>query len=194
MKRVLVALILSVSLSVASAQTVINDANAESRNVTSFHAIQVSSSFEVLLTQGNTEGLAVSANEKDYLQHIKTVVENGVLKIWYEEKGKWWPRNLKLKAYISAKNLDEIKASGASDVKIQGQLSVSTLHLNFTGASDLKGKIEVSDHLKIDLSGASDITVTGSANETSIKLSGASDVKGYDFATGLGVPRGYDGK
>ncbi|HEV7621928.1 MAG TPA: DUF2807 domain-containing protein, partial [Flavisolibacter sp.] len=143
MKKILFSLILFFSISLVSAQKVINDANVESRKVATFHGLHVSSSIDVVLTQANEEGVAVSANEKDYVQHIRTEVENGILKIWYDEKNKWWPRNRKLRAYVSVKNIDEIKASGASDVKIEEQLSVSNLLIDFSGASDIKGKIEV---------------------------------------------------
>ena len=64
-----------------SAQKVVSDPNAEPRQVGSFKAIHVGGAFEVYITQGSTEGLAVSAREKDEVSKIKTVVENGVLKI-----------------------------------------------------------------------------------------------------------------
>ena len=39
--------------------------------------------------------------------------------------------------------------------------------------------------LKVDLSGASDVTITGSATQLSIEASGASDFKGYDLVTDI---------
>jgi hypothetical protein len=183
MKNILLAFIfLSVSL-LASAQKVVNDANAEVRDVPSFHAIHVSNSFDVIITQGSKESLAVSANNKEDIADIKTYVENGVLKILFDKKDKWWPKNRKLKAYIAVKNLDEIRGSGASDFKIEGSLNASTLRLHFSGASDLDGKLVVSGNLDVHLSGASDIEINGSANEVSIDASGASDVKAFDFKT-----------
>src|SRR5436853_2255553 len=129
MKQLLIAFISLLFINGLSAQKVINDANAESRKVTSFHALEVSSAFNVTLTQGNEESLAISANEKEYIEHIRTEVDKGVLKIWYDEKNKWWPKNRKLKAYISVKNLDNIQLNGASNLKIEGQLTTSELKL-----------------------------------------------------------------
>src|SRR4051812_45964569 len=102
----------------ATAQKTIYDANAEQRTVTSFHAVHISNAIDVFISQGNEENLAVSAANKSDLEHIKTKVENGVLKIWFEENKKWWGSNKKLKAYIAVKNLDELHVSGACDVKI----------------------------------------------------------------------------
>ena len=162
-------------------QKVINDANAEPRTASGYHAIHVSNAFTVTINQSNEEKLVVSANEKEYLPNIVTKVDNGVLYISYEDKKKWWPKNRKLRAYISVINLNEIKATGASDVKIEGQLKCSNLKLDLRGASDLKGELIVEGSLDAHLSGASDMNINGSANDVKIDASGASDVKAYDF-------------
>jgi Protein of unknown function (DUF2807). len=165
----------------ANAQKVINDANAEARQVSDFHAIHVSNAFTVTITQSNEEKLVVSANEKEYLPNIVTKVENGVLYISYEERHKWWPKNRKLRAYVSLININEIKATGATDVKIEGQLKSSNLKLDLRGASDLKGELIVDGSFDAHLSGASDLNINGSANDVKIEASGASDVKAFDF-------------
>ena len=46
----------------------------------------------------------------------------------------------------------------------------------------MKGKLEVKT-LSVDLSGASDITITGTASQLSVEASGASDFKGFDLVT-----------
>jgi len=183
MKNIIFALAFLMTSGFVSAQKVVNDANAEVRKVSSFHAIHISNAIDAVITQGAEEGLAVSANNKEDVADIKTAVDGGVLKIWFEQKNKWWPKNRKLKAYISVKNLDELKASGASDIKIDGSLTASHLKIDFSGASDLEGKLTVSNNLDIHLSGASDLKITGSAKEVSIDANGASDVKAFDFTT-----------
>jgi hypothetical protein len=183
MKNIFLAFVFLSSSVIASAQRVVNDPNAEVRDVPSFHAIHVSNSFDVIITQGSQESLAVSASNKEDIADIKTYVEKGVLKILFDKKEKWWPKNRKLKAYIAVKNLDEIYGSGASDFNIEGSLTTSNLKLNFSGASDLDGKLVISNKLDIHLSGASDIEINGSAAEVTIDANGASDVKAYEFKT-----------
>jgi len=134
MKNILFALVLTAVSGLVSAQKVVNDPNAEVRTISSFHALHVSNSFDVILTQGSEESLAVSANSKEDMASIRTVVEDGVLKIWFDEKNKWWPKNRKLRAYVSVKKLDELKCSGSSDVKIEGSLNAANLKLDFSGA------------------------------------------------------------
>lgn len=181
MKQIFLFAALAVVSLAASAQKTVYDANAEVRQVSSFHAVSISSAFDVVITQGAEEALAVSASNKEDIGYIKTSVENGVLKIWQQDDKKWWPKNRKLKAYISVKNLDQIKATGASDIKIEGGLRATNLQLSLAGASDLNGQLVVSGKLDVDLHGASDVTITGSADHIEIDASGASDVKAYEF-------------
>jgi len=161
----------------------VNDANAEKRNVGSFHGIHLSSAFDVYLTQANDEAVAVSASETKWRDRIKVEVKNGILYIGYDSEGRWGSGNKKLKAYISFKQIDELHVSGACDVFTSGEIRANDLEINLSGASDLKTKVSVSNRLHVDLSGASDITVQGSSTELSIEASGASSFKGYDLLT-----------
>ncbi|HEY6977614.1 MAG TPA: DUF2807 domain-containing protein [Chitinophagaceae bacterium] len=64
-----------------TAQKTFNDPDAVSRNIVSFHAIEVSDGIDLYLTQGN-EALAVSAINEEVRNKIITKVEGGVLKIY----------------------------------------------------------------------------------------------------------------
>lgn len=180
MKKILFSLLILAAIN-ADAQKTINDPNAEARTVGSFHGLQVSNAFTVIVTQADVEGVAVSAGNKEDVAKITTKVENGILRIGLNEGNKWWSKNPKLKAYISVKTLDLIKASGATDINIEGGLKVPSLKLELSGASDLEGALTVSDELEVRLSGASDITISGAAEKVTIDANGASDVKAFDF-------------
>ncbi len=176
-------LLLTVSLAFfATAQkTVINDANAEKRNVPGFTGIHVSSAIDIYLTQGDEDGLAVSAAETKYRDRIKTEVKDGILTIWYDSDGLHWSTgNKKMKAYISFKNINKLTASGASDVFINGTLKAINLDLKLSGASDMKGALEV-ENMVAKISGASDMDVTGKIGSLNIDASGASDLKNYNL-------------
>src|SRR5687767_332586 len=138
------------------AQVKINDANAQVRNVGSFHSIKVSHAIDLVLSQSDVEAIAVSASKDEYRDRIKTTVDNGVLKIWYDEEEKWYRNrgNKKLKAYVSFKTLDRLTASGASDVTVTGKITADKLTMEFSGASDFRGTVQV-QALDMNLSGAS---------------------------------------
>lgn len=169
------------------AQKTINDPNAEPRNVGGeFHGIRVSNAFDVYISQGNEDAVAISASKQEYKNKIITKVENGILIIKFDDDKKFWKglgsSKQNLKAYISIKKIDRLEVGGACDVFFEEGISSEALQLNLSGASDLKGKI-TAQTLKVDISGASDATITGTVATIDIDASGASDFKGYDLVS-----------
>ncbi len=182
MKKIFFAFLTLVCLHSFAQQTIINDKNAEVRNVTSFNAIKVSGAIDVYLSQSSSEAVAVSAGEDKYRDKIKTEVVNGVLKIYFDgDKLNWSLGNKKLRAYVSFKDVTVLDASGASSFKITGDVSETNLSLKLSGASDITGNVKISK-LVVSLSGASQVNVTGTVGNIDIEASGASDVKSYDLA------------
>jgi Putative auto-transporter adhesin, head GIN domain len=185
MKKVFLIVLISCTAFVAAAQKeVVNDRNAEVRTINgNFTSIKISGGIDLFLSQSDNEAVAVSANEDKFKEGIKTVVENGTLKIYYDGSKNWesW-KNRHMRVYVAFKNLEGIDASGACDVQVSGTVTVPSLKLSMSGASDFKGCVKVTD-LKMDLSGASDVKICGTATSVNIESSGASDVKGYDLVT-----------
>ena len=186
MKKIQVMLMAVLVSTVLFAQKTINDPNAEPRNLSGFHAIKISNAFDVYISQGNEDAVAISASKAEYREKIITKVENGVLIIRFDDDKKFWKGwngdKTKLKAYISVKKLDKLDVSGACDVYFEDGISAEELYVNLSGASDLKGKIEAKK-LRFVISGASDATISGNAAELSVDASGASDFKGFDMVT-----------
>ncbi len=183
MKKIVSLVIFATSFSAAIAQKTVNDPNAQKRNVSGYHAIEVSGGIDLYLSQGE-EAVAISASETKYRDHIKTEVKNGILKIWYENKNNLnldWGSNRKMKAYVSFKNLDNLEGSGGSDISVEGAIKVNTLSLNVSGGSDFEGKVETND-LEVDASGGSDVKISGMVKKLDIDASGGSDFKGYELA------------
>jgi hypothetical protein len=185
MKKLLFSLLVTGLITTASAQKTINDANAEKRNVSGFHAIEVGGGIDLYLSQGE-EAVAVSASKNEYRARIKTEVKGGVLKIWYE-----WNSNLrfdwsnhKLKAYVSFKDIDRLEGSGGSDISVDGSIKVAKLAMEVSGGSDFDGKVETGE-LNIQASGGSDVRISGKADRLTIDASGGSDFKGYDLASDI---------
>jgi len=185
MKKLLFSLFVLGLITTVSAQKTINDANAEKRNVSGFHAIEVGGGIDLYLSQGE-EAVAVSASKNEYRAKIKTEVKGGVLKIWYE-----WNSNLrfdwsnhKLKAYVSFKDIDRLEGSGGSDISVDGSIKVAKLAMEVSGGSDFDGKVETGE-LNIQASGGSDVRISGKADRLTIDASGGSDFKGYDLASDI---------
>lgn len=181
-KILLIAAVLFSMHGLYAQKTIIHDPNAEARKVGDFSAIHISSGIDLYLSQDNETGIAVSAAENRFREKIRTVVENGVLKIWVDDGWKFSSGNKKMVAYVSFKSLNKLSASGASDVYMNGTLKGDELTIRLSGASDFKGSVEL-NKLNIGQSGASDVTISGKASTVEVDLQGASKLRGYDLHT-----------
>jgi Putative auto-transporter adhesin, head GIN domain len=187
MKKIIYYLLLAGFANTAVAQkTVVNDKNAEVRTVSTFTGVHIASGIDLYITQGDVEGVAVSANDVKYRENIKTRVENGILKIYYDAgEGvhiNWGWADRKMKAYVTVKNIDVLHASGGSDIYTEGALQATKLDLHLSGGSDFKGNLDVGT-LTVRQSGGSDVNVSGKVATLTIGASGGSDFKGYELIT-----------
>ena len=174
--------------------TFINDKNAEVRMVKNFHGIKVSNGIILYLSHGE-EAAAVSASEIKYLSKLKTEVENGILKIWYDGDlaSKFMFSNHKeLKAYISYKELDMLTASAGSDIKVDGIITVNHLSVKISSGSDFKGNIDVKE-LSVDESSGSNIKIGGKTDKIFIEASSGSDFNGFDLISEICTARASSG-
>jgi hypothetical protein len=152
------------------------------RNVNGFNAIEVSGAIELTLVQGTDEAVSVSASSTELADRIKTEVSGGTLKIYFEDKGFWHSSvNGKLKASVTFKTLERLEASGACNVKAQS-ITTKNLKIELDGASDFEGTLAVETAF-LDLSGAANLKIAGTATNTQIDASGACSVKGYNLKT-----------
>ena len=186
MKRIFLVIGIVFTVFTANAQNeIVVDPNASVRTVAGeFNAIKVSGGIDLYLSQSDKIAVAVSAANENYKEGIKTVVEDGTLKIFYEAGKGWNKKDRKLRAYVSFSDLKKIDASGACDVIVAGIIKTTALVLHMSGACDFSGMVKVNT-LDIDLSGASDAKISGTASTVNIKSSGASDVKAFDLVADI---------
>ncbi|MBC3786596.1 head GIN domain-containing protein [Spirosoma utsteinense] len=146
------------------------------RPVSSFSGLSVSSGIDVYLTQGNSEKLTFDVKGIDE-EDVKSEIRNGVLKLYIDRKGmNWnWGRNNYVKAYLTFRQLNELQASGGSDVFGQGTLSFNDLNLSASGGADVKLALKANE-LTIAAAGGADVTVDGTARTLNANGSGGSDL------------------
>jgi hypothetical protein len=178
MKRWILFLLALLPLALMAQKVIINDPNVAVRTVAPFHSIRVSNAIDLFLSQDDTESLAVSAAKEEFRDRIRTVVEDGVLKISFDNDRFNFSGNMKLRAYIGFKELKRIVASGASDVIATSTIKGTELTIEMSGASDFKATLDL-DVFNARLSGASDAHLSGRAGRVTVDANGASDLKGY---------------
>lgn len=184
MRQLSLLLFISFISLVSFAQKQVNDPNAESRSVSGFHKIEVSSGIQLFLSQSNSEAVAVSAVNAEYRSRIKTEVINGVLKIYYDRnflKDMSDRPNKKLKAYVSVVNLDGLSANSGALVKGQDLIRSSSLDMKATSGAQIEIKVQAS-RLTVDQNSGSIVNVSGSSGSVKADGSSGSIFNGFDLA------------
>jgi len=185
MKKQIVFLFLSLIAVICSfSQQTINDPHAEKRSVTSFHGIEVATGIEIILTHGNTEDVAVSASKAEFRDKIITRVENGILKIQYQNKTDVINRRKEakeLKAYVSYKTLDRLTVTSGALVSIQGKLATNRLKMNVNTGGMVKGEIS-GEEFQVQQGTGSKVTLRGKVERMEISGDTGSKFLGEDLS------------
>lgn len=167
----------------AIGQRQINDPNARVRSVSSFDGIEVTSGIQVILTQGNETSVAVSADESEFRDKIKTEVIDNTLKLYFDadflEKLKG---NKNLRAYVSVPELNRITVSAGASVHFDNELKSSGLLVKANSGGAVKGSLDIDQELNVQQSSGAVVTLNGSASRLVVKGSSGSIFRGYDLA------------
>lgn len=187
MKReflLLMAMVLGATLHAQTEKNLVVDADAEARQVAVFSGIEVSGAIDLYLSQGSENAVAISANNPEIRDRIRTEVRDGILHIYFDGKGLNWKRwiNHRMKGYITFKKLDRLEATGACNIRAPQVIRQDTLSVEMSGASDFQGEVAIGG-LLLRASGASNFKINGKADRATIEASGACNVKAYDLTT-----------
>ena len=183
-KSFLIIMLCAISAVSALGQKVISDPNVQKREVSGYHGIAVSNGIEVILTQGATEAVAVSALTAEDRDKITTIVENGVLKISYDYNlWKVWKStgNKKLRAYVSVVNIDKVNVSGGARITLDGSLKSIDMNMNATSGGSFDGMVDAAT-MEIHQSSGSRITLSGAVKQLNYTANSGSRLMGFGLA------------
>lgn len=186
MKKLIFSLITLCSFLFVSAQGIkIEDPNAETRTVKPFRSIKVTDGIDLYLTQSTDDKVVVSASRDEYKSRLKTEVEDGQLKIYYDRESfsDWTSTGKKLKVYISFKTLDKLTAHAGSSVKIEGVIKEDVLSLYLQSGADFKGNVEAGKLIVESESGAK-VSVSGSVGTFNVNANTGARVEAYSLSAG----------
>jgi len=124
-------------------------------DVSDFSKVDVSSGFDVNISQGDNEFVSVKL-DKDLEKYLIVENENNGLKIYLKKKSffQTFSRREVLKVDIVVKDLNKVNVSGGGDAFVK-----------------------VRDLLNISVSGGGDVTCYGKPSQVIKKLSGGSELK-----------------
>lgn len=144
-----------------------------------FTGVHASSAFRVSITQGEDFKVIVTVDD--------TVVDNVDVELRDKDlyvgmKGQMMLGNGAYLAEVTMPRLEEVEMSGASTAHIAGFDAVDEFRGRASGASRLTGEV-IAGAAYLDAEGASNISLTGSAETMQLTLSGASKAALGDFTT-----------
>ena len=150
------------------------------RQVSDFHAIDVSYPAQVLVKQGNQESLQIEA-EDNLLLGLQTQVRSNTLEIFYKTKdGKHVNPTKPVKITVVVKDLTNVDFTSAGDLTID-RLETNSLDTSLSGAGNLKLNNVTAKDLSVDLSGAGSLNASGTADNLKLNISGFGSFKGADL-------------
>lgn len=178
----LAALLLTVCV---MAQKTFNDPNAELRDVKGFKGVTVATGIQLYISQDATEGVAISAETEEIRAKVKTVVQDGVLRIYFEAnplKFKFKYLKKKVKAYVSIATVEKLAVSSGAYMQVEGTIKSDKLLLEAHSGGTFKGNVEASA-LSVDHESGSVVKISGIAGKVDVEGSSGSDFSGYDLIT-----------
>lgn len=144
---------------------------SETRELKTFHSLDVGGAFEVNLRQGSPQSVTITSDD-NLLPHIITKVKDGELEI--ETKGNIQNAS-KLIVDIVVANIDNLDLSGACKFKTLDFISSNEMEIESSGASNVSLQLKCKK-LSLDFSGASNGRIYGNAKVLDIDASGACEL------------------
>lgn len=144
---------------------------AEPRALADFTGVEVTGSADLVVTEGATFSVTVTADEA-LLEHIETTVTDGVLDISQHYTIIGAQPDVTINVVVPA--LSDVRLTGSSDATIAAS-HAEALNVEVTGSSDVDLTSAVPS-LSIVVSGSGDIVARGEASDVSIEITGAGDV------------------
>ena len=143
-----------------------------------FTAIETRGSIDVIISKNTDAPIKVSGDE-NLLEYVETYVKDGVLNIHFNNKEfNSFSTRIGLKVTVPNNGrINNIKASGSSDVMTEGTVVADNMSITCKGSSDFNGNIKAGK-CEINCSGSSDFKGSIVAENCEIDCSGSSDFKG----------------
>lgn len=154
----------------------------QTREVSDFHAVEVSYPANVFISQGTSESLKIEA-EDNLLPGLQTRVRNNTLEIFYKTDDRKAVRPTKpVTITIIVKNLDRVDFESAGKLDITG-IKTDSLTVSVSGAGDLKMKQIALQSLAVNLSGAGSMSGAGTTDKLDLNISGFGSFEGKELSS-----------
>jgi hypothetical protein len=147
---------------------------SEIRQVSNFDAIAFSGSGDVVVTQGDEEGLKIEA-EDNLMPYIRTEVRGKTLHLEIDPPGLTVFRTGKpVRFFVSLKQVNALTLSGSGTI-YSSNLTAKSLDITNSGSGETRIDNLTADRLNIDVSGSGRCILKGQSPVQKIVISGSGD-------------------
>ncbi|MGI9551654.1 MAG: head GIN domain-containing protein [Aurantibacter sp.] len=148
-------------------------------SIPDYSRLKVSNAFNAYVTFSDTEeSIRIEANEN---LHNKIIVKrDGNALVIQLKKLTNIRGNATLNAYITTKNISHFEMTGASRLTLENEWVSEDARIEVSGASDFTGELSV-ERLHMNMHGASNVDIFGTASGMYADLSGSSEIRNYDL-------------
>lgn len=150
---------------------------SQTREINEFSSIKAGSIFKIEYATQDNYSFEITT-EQELLEKIHAEVSAGVLNI--DMKGS--AKNSEVKIKITSPTLTGVDLSGASSFKAMNTVSSDEFNIDLSGATNASLSIET-ENLSSKISGASNLQISGKAAEHLSELSGAAQLRAADLET-----------
>lgn len=144
------------------------------REVQAFNAIVANGSFELILTQGESNSVIVESDETAQ-EFIKTIIDGSALKIDIIESNK---KTKTIKIHVTVSDLNSLILLGNVAAVSEGVLNCNKLFLFMGGTTSLKINLMASD-MDLETGDASNAILTGIVDVLKVRATDDSDVDAF---------------
>ena len=186
MRKILLAAVVSLVATATFAQDkneiIEGNGKVVTRNVavSSFDALKASGLYELKLSQGSTESVKIEADE-NLLEYFTIKKEGSKLVIDMDKLKNKNSGQLRLKVYLTFKQLKTIDLSTLGDVKSEGSLSFDDFKLSKDGVGNLDLKL-TANNITLNNQGVGNVTLSGKAQNAILRHEGVGSLNAGNFA------------
>lgn len=177
-KLFLLALTGLLALPGAYAQAPVASATTETRSLTDFTAIDVTSGIQLTVQVGAPAGVRVEASTAQFRRMTKTVVTNGVLKVFFDYANEPNWKGLvnskeEFKVYVTMPTAPQsLQGANGAVINLQN-ISTNKLTVSLSAGASVVGAVQAQD-LALELRSGTNAHLTGTAATLSAQVTGGS--------------------
>lgn len=149
----------------------------ENRTVTNdFNRLEISGGFKVILKQDSSGKVSITADD-NILKYIKTKNDGGTLHI-YTHKNICNAGDMSVT--IGVKDLEQVRASGATELSADGKLVCKDLAFHLSGVSKVNLELNAAN-VTVEGSGDTELQLSGQATSNHVDISGVAKIHAFNF-------------